>query len=100
VLAGLSIQQRAEMWRRQIVSGAPIVLAEDKGVVQGFAAVGPSEDSAHFAELYAIYVEPSLWGRGIGRDLWRTAEGLIRADGFRETIFMGVEGQPARASLL
>jgi ribosomal protein S18 acetylase RimI-like enzyme len=86
-LAGLSVERRAEMWRGQIASRArAVIVAEDDAVVQGFVAVGPCEGSEGFGELFAIYVEPSLWGRGIGRELCRAAEEALREEGFREAI--------------
>ncbi len=59
---------------------------EDK--VVGFAALGPSRDDdadpAAVGEVYALYVEPSLWRRGVGRRLLSEAERLLGAAGLRE----------------
>jgi ribosomal protein S18 acetylase RimI-like enzyme len=95
-LAGLSVEQRAQMWRGQIASGGAVIVAEENAVVQGFAAVGPSQDeeAEGFGELYAIYVEPSLWGRGIGRELCRAAEEALRRGGFGEAILWVLEDNP------
>jgi GNAT superfamily N-acetyltransferase len=95
-LAGLSVEQRAQMWRGQIASGGAVIVAEENGVVQGFAAVGPSqdEDSEGLGELYTIYVEPSRWGRGIGRELCGAAEDALRGGGFREAILWVLDDNP------
>src|SRR5262245_15174398 len=51
---------------QQIVNGY-VFVAESDGVVAGFAAVVPRPDGG--AELDALFVEPHLWKRGIGRRL-------------------------------
>ena len=61
-LAGLSASERAAEWARRIGDGAAVLVAEDNGVVAEFAASGPGQ-------LYALYVVPHRWGRGLGRAL-------------------------------
>ncbi|MEV6642854.1 GNAT family N-acetyltransferase [Amycolatopsis sp. NPDC051371] len=62
-LARLSVEPRAASWARQIGEGAGRVLvAEEDGVVAGFAAFGDTQ-------LYALYLLPEYWGRGLGRAL-------------------------------
>jgi GNAT superfamily N-acetyltransferase len=48
----------------QIADGH-VWVAQDDGVVVGFAAVLPRPDGN--AELDALFVEPTLWKRGVGR---------------------------------
>ncbi|MGE0161307.1 MAG: GNAT family N-acetyltransferase [Gemmatimonadales bacterium] len=55
-----------EVPREQLESGS-VVVAESEGVVVGFAAVVRRDDGD--AELDALFVEPGLWKRGIGRHL-------------------------------
>jgi GNAT superfamily N-acetyltransferase len=52
---------------------ARTVIAVERERVLGFATVGRSrdEDVAEAAELYALYVDPSAWGAGVGRLLMR-----------------------------
>lgn len=50
----------------QIAEGR-VFVTEREGVVVGFAAVVPRLDGG--AELDALFVEPHLWKRGIGRRL-------------------------------
>jgi len=62
-LAGLSAEERAASWERRIRDGVGQVLVlEEDGVVEGFAAFSPSQ-------LYALYLLPRCWGRGLGRAL-------------------------------
>ena len=70
-LAGLSVESRAASWARHIGNGAgPVLVAEEDGVIAGFAAFGPGR-------LYALYLLPEYWGRGLGRALHdRVVEGL------------------------
>jgi len=76
-LAALSIQERANMWRKVISEYHGIVLlaASPHGEV-GFISFGPSrdEDGREKAEIYAIYVLPQFWHQGIGRELLDAAE--------------------------
>jgi ribosomal protein S18 acetylase RimI-like enzyme len=87
-LAGLSVDRRADWWRREIESTppdrAPWVASDDSHVV-GFVSVGPSRDDGagpHVGELYAIYVDPDCWDRGVGRELLRHAERDLAAAGY------------------
>lgn len=62
-LARLSASSRAAAWARRIGDGSgQVLVAEEDGVVAGFAAFGPSQ-------LYALYLLPEFWGRGLGRAL-------------------------------
>jgi ribosomal protein S18 acetylase RimI-like enzyme len=95
-LAQLSVEQQASTWREGIVAGQTILVAEEDGVVEGFAAVGSAqdEDAEGLGELYAIYVEPELWGRGLGRRLIRAAEDALRTSGFPEAVLWVLEENP------
>ncbi|OXM63825.1 GNAT family N-acetyltransferase [Amycolatopsis vastitatis] len=62
-LARLSAEARAASWARRIGDPAipgRVLVVEDEGVVAGFAAFGPGQ-------LYALYLLPEYWGRGLGR---------------------------------
>ncbi|MEV6625832.1 GNAT family N-acetyltransferase [Amycolatopsis sp. NPDC051106] len=61
-LARLSAESRAASWARRIGDGGPVLVAEEDGVIAGFAAYGD-------ARLYALYLLPGYWGRGLGRAL-------------------------------
>lgn len=74
-LAGLSIPKREAYWSGAIQRGDPeLIVAKDFGQVVGWAAFGPCRDvqaPSNRGELYAIYVAPAHWSKGVGRALWQ-----------------------------
>ena len=72
----------------QIVGGC-VFVAETDGILSGFAAVVPRPDGG--AELDALFVEPHLWKRGIGRQLVDYIAAVARA---RAARFLHVIGNP------
>ncbi|WP_130414414.1 GNAT family N-acetyltransferase [Xylanimonas ulmi] len=57
-----------------------VLVAEHGSRTLGFASFGPSGDEdadpgTH--ELYAMYLEPDAWGRGVARELMRTVLTLV-----------------------
>jgi ribosomal protein S18 acetylase RimI-like enzyme len=102
VLAGLSEEERARRWE-QILTQTPqgTLVAEAGGRVVGFASIGPNRDAdaaPRSGELYALYVEPELWGRGIGLRLWNAAlEALLVEDYVEVTLWVLEDNPRARA---
>ena len=88
-LAGLSIADRAEMHRRW-----PPLVAERDGEIVGFVSVGPSRDDDADGELYAIYVHPDHWDRGVGRALIEAGEERLRELGHRRVVLWVLEDNP------
>ncbi len=72
----------------QIADGC-VFVAEHDGVAVGFAAVVPRSDGG--AELDALFVEPHLWKRGIGRQLVEHVVDVARA---RNASALHVVGNP------
>lgn len=65
------LERRTQRWREAIADPASRqFLAEGHGQVVGALGVGPSE-------LYAIYVHPDWWGRGVGQTLLDRAHALL-----------------------
>jgi N-acetylglutamate synthase-like GNAT family acetyltransferase len=62
----------------QIAAGQVFVL-ERAGAIVGFAAILPREDRE--TELDGLFVEPELWGQGIGRLLVEHCSTIARAQG-------------------
>lgn len=86
-LAQLSVQQREAMWADSIAKGVPeLLVARSKGQVTGFIAFGPCRDEGALpgaAEVWAIYLRPTAWSKGIGRALWLAAREQLANQGYR-----------------
>ena len=88
LLAGLDVDARERFWRSELgvmPADRMLWLADSAGEVAGFASVGPSRDAdapASVGEIYAIYVLPECWDRGVGADLLRRAEHDLREHGY------------------
>jgi GNAT superfamily N-acetyltransferase len=62
-------------------------VAEIDGVVRGFATIGAGQDrEREIGELQALYVDPPVWGAGIGRRLIAHARRELHARGFPEAV--------------
>jgi L-amino acid N-acyltransferase YncA len=76
-LDGLTVEDRLSQHRWALEHPRPdwrVWVASDGRRVVGFAVSGPSEDAdadPGTAEVYAIYLEPGSYGRGVGRRLRR-----------------------------
>jgi GNAT superfamily N-acetyltransferase len=73
---------RAELWRDRLErppKGWTTFVADDGEAVIGFVSVGPSRDEQGVGELYAIYVDPDVWGIGAGRALIERGELELRS---------------------
>lgn len=78
----LPMPKRLAFWKDAIEYGEPLVqLALEGGAVVGFVGYDRSRDPKSkptTGEIWALYVEPSHWGRGAGLALWDAArEGLV-----------------------
>lgn len=83
------VARRAEMHRR-----APPVVAEVDAEIVGFVSVGPATDEDADGELYAIYVLPTRWGTGVGRELIGAGEDRLRELGHREAVLWVLDDNP------
>lgn len=86
-LRSLSVDHRESVWRAALgrEGEAAVWVAEEGGALVGWISAGKSRDpdaGPASGELWAIYVDPRCWGRGVGRALWREAEAHLRASGF------------------
>lgn len=100
-LVGLVEEHRAEQWRGWLADPwhrMHTLVAEEEGAIVGFAHVGPSRDPEVVpelvGELYAVYVLPEAWGRGIGRALMAELLERLRVEGFREAMLWVLEDNP------
>lgn len=70
------------------------IVAVEEGLIHGFATTAPSRDpdpSGH-GELYALYVDPEQWGRGIGVALVSAARTRLFGLGFRNAVLWVLAG--------
>jgi GNAT superfamily N-acetyltransferase len=77
-----------------------LVVADDAGELTGFTHVGPTRDDADPAvvgEVYAIYLAPEAWGKGLGRELMTAALAQLANCGYSEaTLWVLTTNERAR----
>ena len=82
---GLSIDKRQAFWREAIDQFEPQVqVAVQDGKVVGFVAFDRSRDKgtpSTTGEIWAIYVAPTHWSRGVGLALWDAARDALQEEG-------------------
>lgn len=80
-----SVERRQAAWREAIDLCEPQVLvATDQDKVVGFVAFDRSRDKgtpSSTGEVWAIYVAPTQWGRGVGLALWDAARDGLQEEG-------------------
>ena len=92
VLAGLSVPDRERLWCDTLIARPPrtrTVVATIGRAIVGFAATGPplvptERTDPTVGDLYALYLNPDLWGRGLGTQLHTAALERLRACGFTQ----------------
>ena len=91
-LGSLDLEVRTGWWEALLLRGDRVtfVADADEGVV-GFSLIGPSDD-AGWGEIFAIYVDPAHWGRGIGWELLAASELQLAEDGFERALLWVLEG--------
>jgi ribosomal protein S18 acetylase RimI-like enzyme len=103
-LAALSVEARAKQWRERLAdpaNPATSLVAEQIGAIAGFVSIGPSRDAdldaVRVGELWAIYVDPMVWGKGAGTALFGRAVDALRTRGFDAfVLWVLAENQRAR----
>jgi ribosomal protein S18 acetylase RimI-like enzyme len=83
------VARRAEMHRQ-----APPIVAEVDGKIVGFVSVGRANDDDADGELYAIYVHPDHWDRGLGRELIAAGEQRLRELGHEHAVLWVLQDNP------
>lgn len=68
--------------------GPATLVAVVDAALCGFVSTGPSpdQDAAGAGQVYALYVDPPAWGRGIGRSLITEARARLSRQGFTEAV--------------
>jgi ribosomal protein S18 acetylase RimI-like enzyme len=95
-LASLSITEREAGWRRMVERfPSHLLLARSAGQVAGFVAFGASRDEGAptgRGELFAIYVKPSFWSAGGGRQLCLAALQRLHTEGYESASLWVIVG--------
>lgn len=99
-LASLSVEKREEMWKNIIEAGqTELLVAKDGGTILGWVSFGACRDKdapPSQAELWAIYVAPNNWFKGVGRQLWLRARELLSQQGYSTcSLWVFAENEPA-----
>ena len=96
-IAGMEVEPWVSWWHDVIGAPAPrshTLVAERDADVVGFAHLGAAREDDVSGELYAIYVDPAVWGLGAGRTLMTRTLELLRDEGFSEAILWVLEDNP------
>ena len=99
-LGTLSIDKRQQFWRDAIEYMEPQVqVATDGDKVIGFVGFDRSRDAgtpSTCGEIWAIYVEPSHWNKGVGTALWDAANDGLKEEGCTKvTVWVPVRNERA-----
>jgi ribosomal protein S18 acetylase RimI-like enzyme len=93
-LDGLDPSQRIGQWEQTLSAAGwtfgRTLVADADGRLSGFVSYGPARDddadSKRAGEIYAIYLMPAVWDKGIGRQLMTTALDRLGEAGFDQVI--------------
>ena len=87
-LTALDATKRQERWAEHLHNGprddVRTWVADDGARILGFASVGPARDEdagRDDEEIYSIYLDPKMWGKGVARDLMRTVLSEVSSSG-------------------
>jgi ribosomal protein S18 acetylase RimI-like enzyme len=84
-LDSLSIDGRESTWRQNLLAADTSTwVAQESDAVVGWISAGPSRDTdadRSADEIWAVYVAPERWGKGVGSSLCLQAEQHLRTDG-------------------
>lgn len=89
ILDQVSVSERTANWQRRLrdTSNTVILLEIDKRVA-GFINFGVTRDEDSnpktSAEIYAIYLEPMIWGEGYGKQLCQAAFDYLQKSRYQE----------------
>ena len=81
----MTLQKRQAYWREAIEYSEPQLLVATQGdQLVGFVGYDRSRDAktrSTVGEIWAIYVAPSHWGKGVGLALWDGARDGLKEEG-------------------
>ena len=84
-------------WRHLVDHGFPYLVAEWEGRFAGYAYAGPYRNRIGYQWTVenAIYIDPALQGRGVGRALLQALVDACEAQGFRQMVAVIGDGSNA-----
>ncbi|MBV9662585.1 MAG: GNAT family N-acetyltransferase [Actinobacteria bacterium] len=95
-LDGLDPAERAATYTFGEIApgGRQTIVAVNAGSIVGFATIAPGRDDdlADLGELCALYVDPSHWGAGYGRELIAAARAALTGGGFTDAFLWVLVG--------
>jgi ribosomal protein S18 acetylase RimI-like enzyme len=85
-LDSLSIEGRVSAWRQNLLAADTSTwVAQESDAIVGWISAGPSRDTdagSSVGEIWAVYVAPACWRKGVGRSLCVQAEQHLHEEGF------------------
>jgi GNAT superfamily N-acetyltransferase len=105
LLDGMRIEEYVERWQRTAADDNAVLVTEVDGVIASYCTGGPyrpqevlAEDgTATWGEIYAIYTDPPLQGRGAGRAVHDAFVDHLRLHGYETAALWVLEANlPAR----
>jgi GNAT superfamily N-acetyltransferase len=101
VLDSLSVEKQETAWRERIANGTSnTAVADENGDILGWINFGRSRDndrSPTTGEVWAMYVSPEKWRRGVGVALWEHSKTSLEEIGCSEvTLWVFELNYPAR----
>ncbi len=95
-LQNLSVDRREQRWREWLQNPEQMVLVYGAEDIVAFCGFAPSRDddvdSKTVAEVGTLYALGSVWGQGIGKQLWLEAIRQMREEGFTEVRLWVLKG--------
>lgn len=98
ILDGLSIEDRAQSWHRNIAAPLPTTIGLLVGIrsdeIVGWISFGSGRDADGLAdgEVYGLYADPSSWSSGVGHALLDAAEQRLAAAGHTSAYLWVLDG--------
>jgi GNAT superfamily N-acetyltransferase len=101
VLNGMTLRGQTARWRTAIsvATREMVLVAEDeKGRIIGMSSMGRARDAGtgYDGEIYTLYIDPLMTGRGAGRSLLAGAFAALAERGYAKCIIWAHAGNPAR----
>lgn len=110
VFDDFSLAQREKHWSHETARHADaslrcqVLVAEHEDRIAGFASLGPyrvqesdNPAAALDGELFAIYLDPPLQRKGVGRAMWNASVGWLHGAGFEALRLWCIDGNEAEA---